>query len=84
MIESAAINQGVVCFIDPLYAQKCRDPVKNPENPLLFRVFGFIMDYVKFKIVLRGGVKVPTGGIVRERPLAADPVGSRDRQLQSG
>ena len=32
---------------------------------------------------LQGGVKVPTGGIVRERfglPKAADPVQLRDRQ----
>ena len=39
-----------------------------------------ILAFVKIIKVLRGGVKVPTGGIVRELLLAADPVGFRNQQ----
>lgn len=59
------------------YLQKCKKIV----NPLDFHHFWLYNGKrKKLKKVLRGGVKVPTGGIVRELPLAVDPVGFRDRQ----
>lgn len=53
---------------------------EKPQKPLDFCVHPIYNKKHKIKKVLRGGVKVPTGGIVRELPLAVDPVGFRNRQ----
>jgi hypothetical protein len=59
-----------------MYAKKC----KKTTETLDFYYFSLYNKKHKIKKVLRGGVKVPTGGIVRELPLAVDPVGFRNRQ----